>query len=74
MAGSFSHIVGEKGDLDFSTLENTGDIIEALMECWNIIFILSSGDISKIKEVCKSLHYPVPDAKRIRRFKKECDW
>lgn len=70
MAGSFNHMVDEKGNLDFSLLEDYGDAVEALIECWNIIFVLSSGDISKIKEVCKSLHYVVPDAKRIHRFKR----
>jgi len=51
MAGSFHHIINDRGDfIGTSLIDNLGDAYEALEECWSFIHILSNGDLTKLSD------------------------
>lgn len=51
MAGSYNHIVDDKGNFKgIETIGNLGDAYEALEECYYLIKILSGGSERKIKK------------------------
>lgn len=61
MAGSYNHIVDEKGDLKsneefINLIENLGDAYEMAEECWYLIQILSNGDKDKIEKATKTMY------------------
>ena len=61
MAGSYNHIVDEKGDLitneEFTrSIENLGDAYKAAKECWYIIQILAQGDKSKVTSAQRTMY------------------
>jgi len=60
MAGSFNHLVGEDERFTVDTIDNLGDAIEALEECWQIIHRLSSGDEQMIAAICDELNIVNP--------------
>lgn len=46
MAGSFKHIVNEKGQfIGCAHLDNLGDAYEALEECYGMIWFLAGGRV-----------------------------
>jgi len=60
MAGSFNHLVGIDDKFTADMLDNMGDAIEALEECWKIIFELADDDKQIIGEVCDKFDFVNP--------------
>jgi len=51
VAGSYNHIVEENGALrGIDSLENWGDMYEAIEECFGMIWYLANGDADKVEE------------------------
>lgn len=71
MAGSLNHITAEDGSFTLCTIENHGDAVEALEECFQIIAWLlpyaarglDNGTASgALIEACHHLGFPSPRA------------
>ena len=60
MAGSLNHIIGEDGRFTMDLIENLGDAHGALAECFEIIHLLSEGNMQRVSVACVVLHYPDP--------------
>ena len=65
MAGSLMHMVGKDGHLTFEFLEDgTGDKIEALIDCYNIIAaLLATADdpAAALRHACEAAKTSVPN-------------
>ena len=62
MAGSYRHVVNERGEfIGIDLIDNLGDAHEALEEMYDMIQHLSRGDRVQIHEAWRTGHY----AKRI---------
>ena len=57
MAGSFNHIVDEKGGFSLKTIENGGDAAEALEECFDLVHKLTDGHLSRVNSALDALGY-----------------
>lgn len=68
MAGSLNHIVTDEGTFTADLLDGvTGDAVEALEECYNVIGELAGWDVEKINAVLDKLNYPTLDAEKMER-------
>lgn len=68
MAGSLNHIVTDEGTFTAELLDGvTGDAVEALEECYNVIGELAKWDVKKINKALAKLNYPKLDAKKMAR-------
>ena len=61
MAGSYKHIINEKGALvtneEFiGQIENLGDAYEMAEECWYLIQILANGDKDRIEKSKETMY------------------
>jgi hypothetical protein len=59
MAGSLNHIVDpDTGRFKRSTVRGYRDAVEALQECYEIIRVLTDGDMEAVNHVCRDLKFP----------------
>ena len=58
MAGSLNHIVGKDGHFKMGLIENLGDAHEALHECFEIIRVLTGGNVDTVNAACDTLEFP----------------
>lgn len=56
MAGSFGHIVNDKGMFTFEYIGNMADAYECAEECFWLIHYLAGGDSEKIKNALNQMY------------------
>lgn len=66
MSGSLNHVIHDNGELTLSYIDCLKDAGMAIAQMYNIIVVISGGDMDKVSYACNKLGYVDPYRKNDR--------